>query len=272
MALRSTLPFVLLLGAACGRSADAAPSAPSDGSRMARDARIAFLHHSTGGLVWNAGVPAFIQSWNGAHGTGYRITQVTYPATTGGYPWANYPYDYWTLWVDAAGSTRVLGESNLDDLVAAYDVVVFKHCFPVSAIGPDTGAPSVASSARTLENYRLQYEALKTRLHQYPSKRFLVWTGAALAEAATSPEQATRARAFFDWVKGTWDEPGDNVFVWDFREIETGGGLYLQPGYATSATDSHPNATLSALAAPLVGRRIVDVVEGRGDSGSLTGR
>ena len=32
------------------------------------------------------------------------------------YPWANYPYDYWNLWVKHTGSSRDRGELNLDDL------------------------------------------------------------------------------------------------------------------------------------------------------------
>jgi hypothetical protein len=40
--------------------------------------------------------------------------------------------------------------------------VVFKHCFPVSGIDIDTGSPDITSEARTIENYELQYAAIKT--------------------------------------------------------------------------------------------------------------
>ncbi len=169
------------------------------------------------------------------------------------------------------GTDRDRGELNLDDLVASYDVIVWKHCFPVSAIGPDGASPSVSSPEKTIANYQLQYEALKARMRQFPDKRFLVWTGAALVEGATDLASAQRAQQFFAWVKDAWDEPGDNVYVWDFQQLETGGGPYLLPGNAASTTDSHPNATFAARVAPLVARRIVDVIEGRGDAGSLTG-
>lgn len=196
---------------------------------------------------------------------------MTYPATTGGYPWANDPYDYWNLWVAHQGASRDLGEENLDDLAARFDVVVWKHCFPVSGIGPDGAAPSVSSPERTIASYQLQYEALKARMHEFPGRRFLVWTGAALVEGATDPASAQRAQQFFAWVKDVWDEPGDNVYVWDFLQLETGGGPYLLAEHAADLTDSHPNATFSAEVAPLVARRIVDVIEGRGDLGTLTG-
>lgn len=236
--------------------------------------RIAYLHHSTGENIWNGGVPDFIAAYNEAHGTDYRITELTYPDTSGGYPWENYPYDYWNLWVNHTGTSQDRGELNLDQLAAAHEVIVFKHCFPVSDIGPDSDSdpPSVSSSDKTVANYTLQYQALKDRMHEFGQTRFIVWTGAAETEQATNPESAERARTFFAWVRDTWDEPGDNIFVWDFRTLETGGGLYLKPSYASAPDDPHPNEAFSTSVAPLIGRRIVDVIEGRGDSGSVTGQ
>jgi hypothetical protein len=255
------------------------------------DARIVLLHHSTGEAVWRGGLPGFVRDWNRAHGTAYEITEREYPACAGdhprmrrllpakvfnrvfpgNYPWDNYPFDYWNLWVAHAGRDRDRGELNLDDLAARYDVIVFKHCFPVSAIKPDTGMAAVSSPRKTLENYKAQYVALKARMRAFPHVKFIVWTGAALTREASNPEDAARAAAFADWVKGTWDEPGDNIFVWDFRELETGGGPFLKAEYCSHPGNSHPGRTFSARAAALLGRRIVEVIEGRGDQGSLTG-
>ena len=58
-------------------------------------------------------------------------------------------------------------------------------------------------------------------------------------------------------------------FHLDFDTLETEGGLYLLPEY--SAGDSHPNDTFAQQVAPLFGQRLVNVIEGRGDSTSLTG-
>lgn len=232
--------------------------------------RITYLHHSTGGVIWGGGVAGFFDAYNTAHGTSYQITEHAYPDSP--YPWNNYPYDYWNLWVNHTGSSRDRGELNLDDLAATADVIVWKHCYPVSDVVAGSATGDVSSEAKTLANYQAQYAALKARMRQFPEKKFIVWTGAALIQSATTPENAQRARQFFDWVKNTWDERGDNIFVWDFRALETSGsgdGLYLRSDY--SAGDSHPNGTLAQLAAPLIGQRIVDVIEGRGDTGSLTG-
>ncbi len=261
------------LGLAGGCAGTTASSGGAGGGEAPQLVRVAYLHHSTGGNVWAGGVPRFIKGHNARQGTWYQITPITYPSTRGGYPWANYPWDYWNLWVNHTGERQDRGELNLDQLAADHDVIVFKHCFPVSGIAPDSASspPSVESQARTVANYKLQYEALRMRMREYPSKKFIVWTGAALTQRSTTEAEAERAREFFDWVKATWDEPGDNVFVWDFHALETDGGLYLKSSHAASPGDSHPNHFFSGKAAPLLGRRIVDVIEGRGDTGSLTG-
>jgi len=259
---RHTLRFpalVLLAGAlapACF-AADPPPMAPT--------AKVVFLHHSTGDVIWDGGVAAWFAAYNAAHGTSYTATQQLYPLANAGYPYANYPYDYWNIWVNHAGPSPYLGESTLEMLTAQYDVIVFKHCFPVSSIEPDNGTPDVASSVQTLANYKLQYAALKTKLRSFPSNRFIVWTGAARLAVNTSVERATRAREFFDWVRTTWDEPGDNIYVWDFFSLETDSGIYLRPEHAASASDDHPNSTFAAEVAPLFSQRVVNVILGSGD-------
>jgi hypothetical protein len=292
--LKGLLALVVLLPLSCSRTAVPGHSDPKEHamSQPAKAARIIFLHHSVGEVVWGGGVPQFIQSWNTAHGTSYDITELNYPTTAGGhtrlrkllparifnklirnhYPWENQPYDYWNLWIAHTGENHDRSEMNLDDLVMSYDVIVFKHCYPISNVQAGDGTPSLSSPKKTLANYKLQYEALKARLHQFPKTRFIIWTGPALTQAITTPEEAERAREFANWVKGTWDEKGDNIFVWDFRELETDGGLYLKSENALSPQDPYPTKELAAKIAPLMGRRIVDVIEGRGDSSSLTGQ
>jgi hypothetical protein len=285
--LNSRLGLVALL-AATGLAgfAQAGPMAPAKGP-----VRIVLLHHSTGWILWEAGLPRFFKDWNQAHGTRYQIDQKFYPDTTRGkgwllrivrqkmfdrmvdhYPWENYPYDYWNLWVAHTGGSRDRGELNLDDLAKDYDVIIWKHCYPVSNVIADDGRPSVSSPVKTLANYQLQYEALKERMHQFPGKRFIVWTPTALPEKATNPEDGARANQFSEWVKQEWDTPGDNIFVWDWRQLETGGGPYLQVAKAENDHSDYPSPAFAAEAAALLGHRIIDVIEGRGDQGSLTGQ
>jgi hypothetical protein len=245
----------------------AAGTAPKDQGALPADSRIIYLHHSTGELIWKGGVPEWLAGHNAKNGTRYAIEERAFPSGDP-YPWKNYPYDYWNIWVRHAGSAAFMTEPTLEMLTGTYQVIVFKHCFPVSNIRAD-GVSDVGSEDRTLANYRLQYDALKAKLRSFPRTRFLVWTGAALRAADTSPEKADRAKQFFDWVKDTWDEKGDNIYVWDFFALETDGGRFLAPSHASE--DSHPNEKFAAEVAPIFGRRLIEVISGRGDSGSLTG-
>lgn len=231
---------------------------------MSSSAKVIYLHHSTGGVIWDGGVDTAIENYNTNHGTSYSITQMEFPKSSP-YGWNNYPYDYWNIWVNHAGASAYMEEPTLEMLTQTYDVIVWKHCFPVSNVVDDTGSPDITSSVKSEENYKLQYNALKEKMHEFPNKRFIVWTGSALVESATNAEEAGRARDFANWVKTTWDEPGDNIYIWDFRDLETGGGLYLLPENAASTSDSHPNPTFAATAAPLISQYIIDVIEGRGD-------
>jgi hypothetical protein len=74
-------------------------------------------------------------------------------------------------------------------------------------------------------------------------------------------------------VKTTWDEPNDNIFVWDFFSLETGGNAngYLLDANAYSSGNSHPGNTFTTRVTPCFVQRMIDVIEGRGDSGSITG-
>lgn len=232
--------------------------------------KIIFLHHSTGNNIWKGGVADWFRQYNKSNGKNYRIIAQDFPKSSP-YGWNNYPYDYWNIWVNNAGSKPFKTEPTLEILAQEYDVVIWKHCYPVSDIKEDTGRPIVNSADKRIENYKLQYAALKDKLRQFPDKKFIVWTGAALVKNGTNPNSAERAKMFFNWVKEVWDEKGDNIYVWDFHALETEGGLYLKDNYADNPNNSHPNKSFSSRAAVLFCQRIVSVIEGSGDSSSITG-
>jgi hypothetical protein len=237
---------------------------------MSKDANILFLHHSTGENVWNGGVVNWLKAQNAKNGTNYKIREQAFPKDSP-YGWENYPYDYWNIWVKHAGPKPYKKEPTLEMLTKDHDVIVWKHCFPVSGIEADTGAADVASPEKRIENYKLQYNALKKKMREFPDTRFIVWTGAALTKNQTNPESAKRAKEFFTWVKEKWDEKDDNIYIWDFYSLETEGGLYLKHEYSCDG-DSHPNEAFCRTVAPFLVRRIKDVIEGRGDTQAPTGR
>jgi hypothetical protein len=246
--------------------------------------KIVFLHHSVGQRIWSAGVREWFEAYNQHSGTQYDIVEQAFPKQSP-YGWNNFPYDYWNIWVNHAGDIPYQEEPTLEMLTKTYDVIIFKHCFPVCEILEDTGSPDVASADKRIENYKLQYAALKTAMHRFPTTTFIVWTGAAQVDYSTIlhkiaalvrgrsgiKERAQGARTFFEWVRNEWDEPGDNIYLWDFYELETEGGIFLKKEYAAGPTDSHPNETFAKRAAPLFCRRIVNVIEGNGDRTGITG-
>jgi len=247
--------------------------------------KILFLHHSTGENIWNGGVPECFETYNRENGTDYQIDKMIFPKESP-YGWNNYPFDYWNIWVNHGGDGPFMEEPSLEMLTADYDVIILKHCFPVSDILDDTGSPSVTSDEKRLENYKMQYDALKVKMHLFPDTKFIVWTAAPRVEVTSwraklsallkrNSEQkanAERAKAFVEWVRSEWDEPGDNIFVWDFFELGTEGGIFLKKEYAEAPGNSHPGKEYSKTVAPYLCRRVIDVVEGRGDVTDITGR
>jgi|WetSurSiteA1Bulk_404760.scaffolds.fasta_scaffold00462_5 hypothetical protein len=256
---------------------------PQKPNHMSGSTNILFLHHSTGKVIllgntsriiyklgFKGGIDKLFADSNKKNGTNYRFSSQYFPKQEI-YGWKNYPFDYYNIWVRNAGDRPFQDEPTLEILTKTYNVIIFKHCFPVSNIVEGKGAPDIDSEEKTLENYKLQYGALKEKLKQFPETKFIVWTGAALVKNETSEGNAIRAREFFNWVVNEWDEQGDNIYLWDFRKLETEGGLYLPDKFANSANDSHPAKSFAASVMPLFYQRIIDVIENRGDSGSITG-
>ena len=235
--------------------------------------KIIFLHHSTGYSVWlgktnryvykltgKGDVQKYFDKHNKKYKTGYEIKDLFFPKSEP-YGWNNYPFDYYNIWVKNAGEEPYMEEPTLEILTRDYDVIIFKHCFPVSNIKEDTGNPDIDSPVKSLENYKLQYEALKQKMHQFPDNKFIVWTPAVNTQALMSEEQAIRTKLFHDWIINDWDETSDNIYIWDFYKYETEGGLYLAEKNAVSSQNSHPNSEFSGKVAPLFGKYIIDVIE-----------
>jgi len=237
--------------------------------------KIIFLHHSTGYALWlgktnnyiykitkKGDVQKYFENYNRTNNTNYKITEQFYPKQAP-YGWNNYPYDYYNIWVKNAGKKTYLEEKTLEILTAEYDVIIFKHCFPVSKILSDSGNPDINSPVRSIENYKLQCEALKHKMHQFTDNKFIVWTPAVHTRAMLTEEEALRTREFYEWMTQVWDEKGDNIFIWDFYRLETEGGLYLDERNAVSPENSHPNSNFSVRVAPMFSQFVIDVIESK---------
>lgn len=247
---------------------------------------ILFLHHSTGRVIWTGKpsgfdqvknifskvfqVPDWFQEYNETNATNYVISEQSFPKKEP-YGWKNYPFDFYNIWVKNADKEMYMEEPSLKLLTNNNDLIIFKHCFPVSRV-EENGNPDIESEEKTLENYILQYNALKNKLHEFPNTKFLLWTSPALLEHHTNANQAKRSKEFVKWVINDWDEPNDNIYLWDFHELQTEGGLYLRVKNARNNSDSHPSENFAARVAPLFCQRIVDVIENNGQKTYLTGK
>jgi len=255
---------------------------------------IIYLHHSTGGVIWqgekpslitravrkispglvetlgHAKLPILFKEYNQDNNKNYLITEKVFPKASP-YGWHNYPFDYYNIWVNNGGNQPFMEEPTLEMLTKDYQVIIFKHCFPVGRIQPDNDTADIDSDFKSLANYKLQYNALRDKLLSFPDTKFIVWTGAALTKGATTEDEAIRAREFSNWVREEWDLPDDNIYLWDFYELETEGGLYLKDEYSTSSTDSHPNSEFASRVVGMLFNRIIDVIESNGARTNLKG-
>lgn len=259
------------------------------------DIKIVFLHHSTGEILWNgappsllkralgkiserladfvckkAELPAMIEKYNKENSKQYLIQEIEFPKSAP-YGWNNFPFDYYNIWVANGGDEPYMDEPTLEMLTKEYQVIIFKHCFPVSNIQPDLDSADISSPHKSIANYKLQYSALRDKMHSFPDTKFIVFTGAVQVKSNITEEEAARAKDFFSWVINEWDIPGDNIFIWDFYNISTEGGLYLKDEFAASQVDSHPNKTYSSRAARLLFNRIIDVIENDDNTTTLKG-
>lgn len=265
-------------------------------SDMNKQCRVLFLHHSTGQNIWDgdrsnfitrlfspfspriaskfrskANLPYYFKRYNQEKETQYSIEELTFPKLKP-YGWNNYPFDYYNIWVKNAREKEYMNEPTLEILTKKYDVIVFKHCFPVCNIQPDNELADINSDYKSIANYKLQYQALKEKLLQYPDNKFVLFTGAAQVKALITEDEATRAKIFFDWVLSEWDQPGDNIYIWDLYNIQTQGELYFKEEKAFSPNNSHLHESSAAQLSILLFNRIIDIITSEGSKTSLSGQ
>jgi hypothetical protein len=260
----------------------------------ASDMNIIYLHHSIGEVIWRGTpsllsrivrrinkdlsyrfhkvepLPLLFEKYNKTNNKNYRINEMYFPKASP-YGWNNNPYDYYNIWVKNAGNRPFMDEPTLEMLTKEYQLIIFKHCTPVFNINPDLDSADINSDYKSLSNYKLQYLALRDKFHEFPSIKFILFTGAAQGQNSDMDEEAKRAKEFFEWVTNEWDLPGDNIYLWDFYGLQTEGDLYFKSNYAVSEKDSHPNAYFAGRVVKLLFNRIIDVIENNGNKTRLTG-
>ncbi len=132
------------------------------------------------------------------------------------------------------------------------EIVLFKSCFPNSALGgqPADGPQAAenplqgqdsTSEAHTVANAKAIYVSLLDYFAAHPDKLFVAVTAPPLYAADTSPEQAANARAFNRWLAEDWLKgyAQANVAVFDFYNVLTSNGGNIETNDLGSPAGNH---------------------------------
>jgi len=218
-----------------------------------RFTNVIFLHHSTGSnLIAEGNVRPRLtelgyQFWDHGFNQGGLVRPDGTPAGAG----------YRIPGAMGRGNTDVDGlaglfsqpvtdpPSNAFSRLLQHEVIVFKSCFPNSAIKSD----------RMREDFQAWYLDIRDVVDQHPDRIFILVTSPPLHPLATNPDEAARARTIADWLKSdAYLEGHANLFVFDFFDLladpETNT---LRAEYQPDADDSnsHPNRLANETIGPL---------------------
>jgi hypothetical protein len=215
--------------------------------------RLIFIHHSTG------------ENWlaDGNGGLGLALRDNNYFVSDTNYGWG--PTDladdsgtigdhtdlgHWYSWFSGPYRGGYLAALYADSEVRSdYSrmatspggenrIVLFKSCFPNSALGgsPSDPVPPIDgnplrgegswSDAMTVANAKGIYNELLVYFATRTDKLFVVVTAPPLVAGATDATQAANARAFNSWLVDDWlrGYPHHNVAVLDFFDVLTSNG------------------------------------------------
>ncbi len=227
-----------------------------------------FLHHSTGGNIWgpngsSTSIPQQMTLYNNSHGyTGSNAITMSEQW------WPDYPNsdnNEWEIWHRIFDNQ--VPTSDILSLMSTNKIVVIKSCYPSSEItGLGQPTDTLTYTIKSVYNYKWHWRSIVHVMAQHPENFFVIWTNAPLVADATNPAAALLAKSFCTWAKDTLAlglDPGmgafpPNIYVFDYFSKLTNTIGYELPEYAVSSADSHPNATATALVAPLFVNEIFD--------------
>lgn len=219
---------------------------------------VIFLHHSTGNnLIEHGGVrELFTEAGYDFWDHHYNPTGLRDPSgQLTGYSY-RIPGDN----TDPDGLVRLFDQGvypwplNALSGLLQHEVIAFKSCFPASNITSDV----------QLQQYKAWYLGMRDVMDRHPDRVFVVMSPPPLHPAATTPEAATRARAFADWLTSDAYLAGHpNVFAFDFfdhlAEDDPAAPDYnmLRGGYRRDGQDSHPNQRANQVVGPAFAEAVI---------------
>jgi len=209
--------------------------------------QVLFMHHSTGeGVIWQGGVrEAFTALGYDFWDHGYNEEGLVDP--TGNYLGVNWnvPGDN----TDPDGWFNIFNQpvtdppSNTFSHMLAYDVVIFKSCFPSSNIDSDA----------MFQEYQRYFLSMRDVMDQHPDTLFIPFTTPPLVPNETSTENAARARRWAEYLTSDEYLAGHpNIQVFDFFSHLADENGFLRAEYRSDEWDSHPNEIANRAVGPVL--------------------
>lgn len=148
---------------------------------------------------------------------------------------------------------------NALSFIMRFDCVMFKSCYPVTAIASDG----------QLEAYKQYYQTIRVFIDSHPDTLFIPMTPPPLRASLTTKSQADRARRFSQWlVSQEFCGERRNLKPYDFFDALATSESdavpnVLRPEFSRRLwLDSHPNRYANVIVAPRWVDHIVKSVEG----------
>jgi hypothetical protein len=220
-----------------------------------------FMHHSTGDNIWGpngstTSIPLEMTKYNTTNGyTGADAVNMTSSWWPDGVNSGNNEWYYWHNIFE----NKDLTNSDIRPILSANKIIVIKSCFPSSDIDSRGHASDTLSPQnKTIYNYKWHWRHIVKVMKKHPENFFAIWTNAPKVAGQTDAAAAGLSKSFCKWAKDTLAKGLDpvigsfpkNIFVFDYFAKLTDATGYLKSTYAVSSSDSHPNASATALIAP----------------------
>jgi hypothetical protein len=218
--------------------------------------KLIFIHHSTG------------ENWlrDDYGGLGQALAENNYFVSDTNYGWGpdsigdRTDIPNWEEWF-SSDQTQVYMDAlfnesgqNADYSRLAADsggenqIILFKSCFPNSALEGNPDDPPSADGWLTVGHAKYVYNEILQYFSTQPGKLFVVITAPPLSDST----YAENARAFNQWLTGDWLDENDytlaNVAVFDFYNILTARDAhhryqegYIEHSYGSSNTLAYPS-------------------------------
>src|SRR4029078_4002287 len=203
----------------------------ADPGKPSRALSMVWLHHSTGDALLKGGL------LDALRGDNIAVHDLNYSeATVDGYVIGDH--------TDVPEWPKTFNTPKFFDTVTSWelsggkhhDVVMFKSCFPNSAITSDA----------MLDEFKQHYNALLPTFKAHPEMMFVAMSTPPLVKAKTDPDAAVRARKFAAWITTESAAGVKNVKVFDlFTALailpDKPDANTLVPQFSEGKKDSHPS-------------------------------